>query len=89
MELVSFLDSNVTDFNSMEDFYAASKLEEEEMRRMDPKMRKPRRKTLAFFLKPSEIPTTNGGMQNGSSVGTCTHCMHVLACFAPIGMLSR
>ena len=34
-------------------------------------------------------PTTNGGMQNGSSVETCTHCMHVFARLMPICMLSR
>ena len=28
-------------------------------------------------------PTTNSGMQNKSSVGSCTHCMHVLCTFAP------
>ncbi len=28
-------------------------------------------------------------MQNGSSVGTYTHCIHVFACLAPICMLSR
>ncbi len=27
------------------------------------------------------VPTTNGGMQNGSSVGTCTRCKHVFARF--------
>ncbi len=26
-----------------------------------------------------EDPTTNGGMQNGSSVGICTRCVHVFA----------
>ncbi len=30
-------------------------------------------------------PTTNGGMQNGSSVGIYTHCMHVFAYLVPIG----
>ena len=34
-------------------------------------------------------PTTNGGTQNGSSVGICTHCIHVFTCLPPIGMLSR
>ena len=32
-------------------------------------------------------PTTNGGMQNGSSVGPCTHYIHVFAYVAPICML--
>ncbi len=26
------------------------------------------------------FPTTKGGMQNGSSVGTCTHCVRVFFC---------
>ncbi len=26
-------------------------------------------------------PTSNGGMQNGSSVGVCTHCVHVFRTF--------
>ncbi len=26
-------------------------------------------------------PTTNGGMQNGSSVGMCTRCVHVFCTF--------
>ncbi len=30
------------------------------------------------------FPTTNGGMQNGSSVGLYTHCIHVFACLAQI-----
>ena len=34
-------------------------------------------------------PTTNSGMQNGSSVGLRTRCIHVLAQLAPIFMLSR
>ncbi len=34
-------------------------------------------------------PTINGGMQNGRSVGLCTHCTHVFARLAPICMLSR
>ena len=34
-------------------------------------------------------PTTNGDMQNESSVKTCTHCMHVFARSAPICTLSR
>ncbi len=34
-------------------------------------------------------PTTNRGMQNGSSVGTCARCMHVFARSVPIRMLSR
>ena len=29
-------------------------------------------------------PTTNGGMQNGSSVGICTRCIHVFARLVPI-----
>ena len=29
-------------------------------------------------------PTTNGGTQNGCSVGICTRCMHVFARLAPI-----
>ncbi len=33
-------------------------------------------------------PTTNGGMQNVSSVGICIHCTHVFARLAPICMLS-
>ncbi len=32
----------------------------------------------------SSCPTTNGGTQNGSSVGICTHCIRVLARSAPI-----
>ncbi len=35
------------------------------------------------------IPTSNGGMQNGSSVGICTHCVHVFARLMPTCMLSR
>ncbi len=36
------------------------------------------------------FPTTNGGMQNGSSAGICTHCIHVFfARLALICMLSR
>ena len=34
-------------------------------------------------------PTSNNGMQNGSSVGTCTRCVHVFARLAQISMLSR
>ncbi len=44
--------------------------------------------TTVLFFSPSYYPTTNGGMQNGSSVGKFTHCMHVFARFAPICMLS-
>ena len=34
-------------------------------------------------------PTTKGGVQSGSSVGICTHCIHVFfARSAPIRMLS-
>ncbi len=36
-----------------------------------------------------EYPTTNGGMQNGSSVEICTHCTHVFARSSQICMLSR
>ena len=38
-------------------------------------------------LKSKSYPTTNGGMQNGSSVKTCTNCTHVFARLAPICML--
>ncbi len=41
------------------------------------------------FFSFIAFPTSNGGMQNGSSVGTCTRCTHVFACLAPTGMLSR
>ncbi len=34
------------------------------------------------FLSSTLHPTANGGMQNGSSVGICTRCIHVLAHFA-------
>ncbi len=34
-------------------------------------------------------PTTNGGMQNGRSVGICIRCIHVFEHLAPICMLSR
>ncbi len=37
----------------------------------------------------TDCPTTNGGMQNGSSVGIRTCCVHVFARSAPIFMLSR
>ncbi len=33
-------------------------------------------------------PTTNGAVQNGSSVGIYTNCIHVSACWAPICMMS-
>ncbi len=36
-----------------------------------------------------ECPTSNGGMQNGSSVGTCPRCIHVFARLALMCMLSR
>ncbi len=36
-----------------------------------------------------DCPTTNGGMQDGSSVRICKCCIHVLARFKPICMLSR
>ena len=39
-----------------------------------------------FFRR---YPITNSGMQNGSSVGICTHCIHGFACLAPICMLIR
>ncbi len=32
-----------------------------------------------FARKKSIHPTTSGGMQNETSVGICTHCIHVLA----------
>ena len=35
------------------------------------------------------VPTSNGGMQNESSVGICTRRMHVFARLAPICMPSR
>ncbi len=34
-------------------------------------------------------PTTNGDMQNGTSVAICTHCIHVFAGLASICVLSR
>ena len=36
-----------------------------------------------------ENPTTNAGMQNGSSVGIHTRCTHVFPHLAPIFVLSR
>ena len=54
--------------------------------------------SVAFPLPPSRLeedalqcfsPTTNGGMQNGTSVGECTGCIHVFERLAPICMLSR
>ncbi len=39
--------------------------------------------------KHGTFPTSNGGMQKGSSVGMCTHCIHVFAHLALICMLSR
>ncbi len=38
---------------------------------------------LPYFLSGSKeaCPTTNGGMQNGSSVGICTCCIDVFARF--------
>ena len=39
--------------------------------------------------KRESFPTTNGGMQNGSSVEICARCIHVFAHLAPIYMLSR
>ncbi len=48
-----------------------------------------RRKNVAPTSLPS-YPTTNGGMQNGSSVGILhTHCTHIFAHLVPICMLSR
>ena len=46
------------------------------------------------FLVPAAVSLLitqpqSGGMQNGSSVGICTHCIHVLARLAPTCMLSR
>ena len=41
-----------------------------------------RKKMLGFFFR-LDHPTSNGGMQNGSSVGICAHCMHVFARLAP------
>ena len=34
-------------------------------------------------------PTTNSGMQNGSSVGIRPRCVHVFACLVPICVLGR
>ena len=43
-----------------------------------------------FFLAKLSFPTTNGGVQNGRSVGTCTRCTHVFCTFwQRICMLSR
>ncbi len=39
---------------------------------------------LLFSITNGFCPTTNGGMQNGSSVGMCTRCTHVFARLAPI-----
>ena len=36
---------------------------------------------LAMFGLTGKYPTTNGGMQNGSSVGICTHRVHVFCTF--------
>ncbi len=33
-------------------------------------------------------PTTNGGIQNGSSAKICTHCIHIFACLVSICVLS-
>ncbi len=41
-------------------------------------------KKKALTVQYSAIPTTNCGMQSGSSVGTRTRCMHVFARLAPI-----
>ena len=43
----------------------------------------------ARWQNPNLCPTTNGGIQNGSSVGIQTHCIHVIAPLAAIWMLSR
>ncbi len=40
-------------------------------------------------LKVESFPTTNGGMPNGSSVGTQARCTQVFASLAPICMLRR
>ncbi len=45
--------------------------------------------TLYTLLPVRPNPTNNGGMQNGSSVGTCTRCVHVFARLAPTCVLSR
>ncbi len=37
----------------------------------------------------SSCPTTNNGMQIGSSVGIRTRCVHVIACLAPTCVPSR
>ena len=45
-----------------------------------------------FFLltvQKADCPTTNGDMQNGSSVGICTRYIHAFAHLAPICILSR
>ncbi len=44
---------------------------------------------LVYVVLVQSNPTTNGGTQNGSSVGISTHCTHILACLAPICVLSR
>ena len=52
-----------------------------------------RKEGLFFFLLKDDTrcrnPTTNGGMQNGSSVGICTRCLHVFCTFGAICMLSQ
>ncbi len=48
------------------------------------------RRSWLIVNETADHPTTNnGGMQNGSSVGTCTRCAHVFARLAPTRMLSR
>ncbi len=39
--------------------------------------------------KKYTYPTASGGMQNGSSVGICTHCTHVLHVWRQFCTLSR
>ncbi len=40
--------------------------------------------TLAKTMHNLSNPTANEGMQNGSSVGTCTHCIHGFCTFRAI-----
>ena len=49
------------------------------------------KKKNTFGKKNEEkrYPTTNGGMQNGSSVEMLTHCVHVFACLVSIFTLSQ
>ncbi len=46
-------------------------------------------RTITTIIKKKKHPTTNGGMQNRSSVGIHTQCVHVFARLALICMLSR